>query len=57
MERRKGGGVKDEMNDPDTWLKKNPNLCHTFFHETYQPDDILANRFGIPCFTPNERRK
>lgn len=40
----------DEMNDPDTWLKKNPNLCHTVSYETHQPDDILAKRFGIPCF-------
>lgn len=40
----------DETSDPDTWLKENPNLCYTVSYETYQPDDILAKRFGIPCF-------
>ena len=50
----------DEVNDPDTWLKANPNLGHTVSYETYQLDveraekapatrnDILAKRFGIP---------
>lgn len=50
----------DEVSDPDTWLKANPNLGHTVSYETYQLDveraekapatrnDILAKRFGIP---------
>lgn len=50
----------DEVNNPDTWLKANPNLGHTVSYETYQLDveraekapatrnDILAKRFGIP---------
>ena len=51
----------DEVADPDTWLKANPNLGKTVSYETYQLDvdraekapatrnDILAKRFGIPC--------
>lgn len=46
----------NEMNDSDTWLKENPNLSHTIFHETYQPDDILAKCFGIPCLAKNESK-
>lgn len=46
----------DEMNDSDTWLKKNPNLCHTVSYETHQSDDILAKRFGIPCLAKNESK-
>jgi len=50
----------DEVNDPSTWLKANPNLGKTVTYETYQLDveraekapaarnDILAKRFGIP---------
>ena len=50
----------DEVADPDTWLKANPNLGKTVSYETYQLDveraekapsarnDILAKRFGIP---------
>lgn len=50
----------DEINDPDMWLKANPNLEKTVTYETYQLDveraekapavrnDILAKRFGIP---------
>jgi len=50
----------DEVNDPDRWLKANPNLGKTVSYETYQLDveraenapasrnDILAKRFGIP---------
>ncbi len=50
----------DEVNDPDMWLKANPNLGITVKYETYQLDveraeknpsarnDILAKRFGIP---------
>lgn len=49
-----------EVNDPETWLKANPNLGKTVSYETYQLDveraenspaarnDILAKRFGIP---------
>ena len=49
-----------EVNDPSTWLKANPNLGRTVSYETYQLDveraenapatrnDILAKRFGIP---------
>lgn len=49
-----------EVNDPATWLKANPNLGKTVTYETYQLDveraekapaarnDILAKRFGIP---------
>lgn len=44
----------DEANDSDTWPKENPNLGHVASYETYQPDDILAKRFGIPCFTKEE---
>lgn len=50
----------DEVGDPSTWLKANPNLGRTVSYETYQLDvermenapatrnDILAKRFGIP---------
>lgn len=50
----------EEINDPSTWLKANPNLGKTVSYETYQLDveraekapaarnDILAKRFGIP---------
>ncbi len=50
----------EEVADPATWLKANPNLGKTISYETYQLDveraekapasrnDILAKRFGIP---------
>ena len=50
----------DEVNDPDMWLKAQPNLDKTVTYETYQlavekaekvpseRNDILAKRFGIP---------
>lgn len=50
----------DEINNPDMWLKANPNLGKTVKYEVYQLDveraeknpsvrnDILAKRFGIP---------
>lgn len=50
----------DEVSDPSTWLKANPNIGKTVSYETYQLDveraeqnpsarnDILAKRFGIP---------
>lgn len=50
----------EEVSDPSTWLKANPNLGKTVSYETYQLDveraekapasrnDILAKRFGIP---------
>ena len=50
----------DEINNPEMWLKANPNLGKTVKYETYQLDveraekapavrnDILAKRFGIP---------
>lgn len=50
----------EEVNDPEMWLKANPNLGKTVSYETYQLDveraekapatrnDILAKRFGIP---------
>ena len=50
----------DEVNNPEMWLKANPNLGKTVKYETYQLDveraekapavrnDILAKRFGIP---------
>lgn len=50
----------EEVNNPDMWLKANPNLGHTVTYETYQLEveraenapanrnDILAKRFGIP---------
>lgn len=50
----------DEVDNPDMWLKANPNLGKTVTYETYQLDvdraeqapatrnDILAKRFGIP---------
>ena len=50
----------DEVNDPDMWIKANPNLGKTVSYETYQLEveraekapatrnDILAKRFGIP---------
>ena len=49
-----------EMNDPETWLKAQPNLGYTVSYETYERDkvradnsttnrhDIIAKRFGIP---------
>lgn len=49
-----------EVNDPNMWVKANPNLGITVSYETYQLDveraeanpavrnDILAKRFGIP---------
>lgn len=49
-----------EVNDPEMWVKANPNLGKTVTYETYQLDveraenapavrnDILAKRFGIP---------
>ena len=49
-----------EVNDPDMWVKAQPNLGKTVSYETYQLDvdraekapaarnDILAKRFGIP---------
>jgi phage terminase large subunit-like protein len=50
----------DEVNNPEMWIKANPNLGKTVKYETYQLDveraekapavrnDILAKRFGIP---------
>ena len=50
----------EEVNQPDTWRKANPNIGYTVTYETYQLDveraekapaarnDILAKRFGIP---------
>ena len=50
----------DEVNEPDMWVKAQPNLGHTVTGETYQlavekaeqipaeRNDILAKRFGIP---------
>lgn len=50
----------EEVSEPRTWLKANPNLGKTITYETYQLDveraekapaarnDILAKRFGIP---------
>lgn len=50
----------EEVNNPDMWLKANPNLGKTVTYETYQLEveraeknpaarnDILAKRFGIP---------
>lgn len=50
----------DEVNQPDKWIKANPNIGKTVSYETYQLDveraekapanrnDILAKRFGIP---------
>lgn len=50
----------DEVNNPEMWIKANPNLGKTVSYETYQLDveraeqapstrnDILAKRFGIP---------
>lgn len=49
-----------EVNDPECWIKANPNLGKTVTYEVYQQDvlraeqapatrnDILAKRFGIP---------
>ena len=49
-----------EVNEPDKWMKANPNIGKTVTYETYQLDvdraeqnpsarnDILAKRFGIP---------
>ena len=51
---------KDEVNNPEMWVKANPNIGKTVSYETYQLDveraekvpavtnDILAKRFGIP---------
>ena len=50
----------EEVSDPRTWMKANPNIGKTVTYETYQLDveraekapavrnDILAKRFGIP---------
>lgn len=50
----------EEVSDPSTWVKANPNLGHTVTYDVYQLDveraekapasrnDILAKRFGIP---------
>jgi phage terminase large subunit-like protein len=50
----------DEVNDPDMWLKAQPNLGKTVTYETYhnavekaemvpaERNDILAKRFGLP---------
>lgn len=50
----------DEINEPEKWLKANPNIGKTVSYEVYQLDveraekapaarnDILAKRFGIP---------
>ena len=50
----------EEVNQPEMWLKANPNLGKTVTYETYQLDveraekvpsarnDILAKRFGLP---------
>ena len=50
----------NEIGDPDTWIKANPNIGQTVSYETYQLDveraekapaarnDILAKRFNIP---------
>jgi phage terminase large subunit-like protein len=50
----------EEVGDPSTWVKANPNLGQTVTYETYHLDveraekapasrnDILAKRFGIP---------
>lgn len=50
----------EEINNPEMWLKANPNLGLTVTYETYQLDveraeknpavrnDIIAKRFGIP---------
>ena len=50
----------DEVSDPNTWIKANPNIGKTVSYETYQLEveraekapasrnDILAKRFGIP---------
>lgn len=50
----------DEVNDPEMWVKANPNIGKTVTYETYQLDveraerapaarnDILAKRFGLP---------
>ena len=49
-----------EVNDPNMWIKANPNIGKTVSYEVYQEDveraehnpsvrnDILAKRFGIP---------
>ena len=50
----------DEVNDPEMWIKAQPNIGKTVTYETYQlavekaekvpseRNDILAKRFGIP---------
>lgn len=49
-----------EVNDPEMWIKANPNIGQTVLYETYQEDveraeknpiarnEILAKRFGLP---------
>ena len=51
----------EEVNDPKTWVKANPNIGITVTYETYQQEveraenapatrnDTLAKRFGIPA--------
>lgn len=51
----------NEVNNPEMWIKAQPNLGKTVTYEVYQKDveraeaapasrnDILAKRFGIPC--------
>lgn len=51
----------EEVNDPEMWMKANPNIGLTVTYDVYQQDveraekapatrnDILAKRFGIPC--------
>ena len=50
----------DEVNEPEMWIKANPNIGQTVSYQTYQEaveraekqpatrNDILAKRFGIP---------
>ena len=50
----------DEVNNPEMWIKAQPNIGHTVSYETYQlavekaekvpseRNDILAKRFGLP---------
>jgi phage terminase large subunit-like protein len=52
---------RDEVANPEYWIKANPNIGKTVSYEAYQLDveraekvpsaknDILAKRFGIPC--------
>lgn len=51
----------NEVNNPEMWIKAQPNIGKTVTYEVYQKDveraeaapasrnDILAKRFGIPC--------